>query len=122
MDYVSTRNSSNIFKFKDVFIKGLADDGGLFIPKSLQKYKKNDLFEFKNLIKLSYQWTFVVASLIYFRFSYLPVFDFKYLHFFLIVSIFVPFIYQVIKPKVRLTSSKLGHYLLTLAYISIPFT
>ena len=80
------------------------------------------LFEFKNLIKLSYQWTFVVASLIYFRFSYLPVFDFKYLHFFLIVSIFVPFIYQVIKPKVRLTSSKLGHYLLTLAYISIPFT
>ena len=49
MDYVSTRNSSNIFKFKDVFIKGLADDGGLFIPKSLHKYKKNDLFEFKNL-------------------------------------------------------------------------
>ena len=49
MNYVSTRNSSNIFKFKDVFIKGLADDGGLFIPKSLQKYKKNDLFEFKNL-------------------------------------------------------------------------
>ena len=49
MDYVSTRNSSNIFKFKDVFIKGLADDGGLFIPKSLQKYKKNDLLEFKNL-------------------------------------------------------------------------
>ncbi|MDB3913173.1 threonine synthase, partial [Candidatus Pelagibacter sp.] len=49
MDYVSTRNSSNSFKFKDVFIKGLADDGGLFIPKSLQKYKKNDLLEFKNL-------------------------------------------------------------------------
>ena len=38
MDYVSTRNSSNSFTFKDVFIKGLADDGGLFIPKSLQKY------------------------------------------------------------------------------------
>ena len=49
MDYVSTRNSSNSFTFKDVFIKGLADDGGLFIPKSLQKYKKNDLLEFKNL-------------------------------------------------------------------------
>jgi len=49
MDYVSTRNSSNSFKFKDVFIKGLADDGGLFIPKSLQKYKKDDLLEFKNL-------------------------------------------------------------------------
>ena len=49
MDYVSTRNSSNSFKFKDVFIKGLADDGGLFIPKSIQKYQKKDLFEFKNL-------------------------------------------------------------------------
>ena len=49
MNYVSTRNSSNSLKFKDVFIKGLADDGGLFIPKSLQKYKKNDLLEFKNL-------------------------------------------------------------------------
>ena len=49
MNYVSTRNSSNNFKFKDVFIKGLADDGGLFIPKSLHKYNQNDLLEFKNL-------------------------------------------------------------------------
>lgn len=80
------------------------------------------LFEFKNLIKLSYKWTFVVATLIYFRFSNLPMLDFKYFHFFLIVSIFVPFIYQVLNAKVNLTSSKLGHYLLALAYISIPFT
>jgi len=49
MDYVSTRNSSNSFEFKDVFIKGLADDGGLFIPKSLHRYEKKDLHEFKNL-------------------------------------------------------------------------
>ena len=49
MNYVSTRNSSNSFKFKDVFIKGLADDGGLFIPKSLHKYEQKDLLEFKNL-------------------------------------------------------------------------
>ena len=49
MNYVSTRNSSNSFEFKDVFIKGLADDGGLFIPKSLHKYEKKDLLEFKNL-------------------------------------------------------------------------
>ena len=49
MNYVSTRNSSNSFKFKDVFIKGLADDGGLFIPKSLPKYEQKDLIEFKNL-------------------------------------------------------------------------
>ena len=49
MNYVSTRNSSNSFEFKDVFIKGLADDGGLFIPKSLHKYEQKDLHEFKNL-------------------------------------------------------------------------
>jgi len=49
MNYVSTRNSSNRFKFEDVFIKGLADDGGLFIPKSLHKYSQKDLLKFKNL-------------------------------------------------------------------------
>jgi threonine synthase len=49
MDYISTRNSSNSFKFKDVFIKGLADDGGLFVPKSLHKYSKKDLDSLKNL-------------------------------------------------------------------------
>ena len=49
MNYISTRNSSNSFKFKDVFIKGLADDGGLFIPKSLHKYSQKDLLELKNL-------------------------------------------------------------------------
>ncbi len=49
MDYVSTRNSSNNFKFKDVFIKGLADDGGLYIPKSLHKYNQKDLDSLKDL-------------------------------------------------------------------------
>ena len=49
MNYVSTRNSSNSLKFEDVFIKGLADDGGLFIPKSLHKYNQKDLLGFKNL-------------------------------------------------------------------------
>ena len=49
MDYISTRNSSNSFKFEDVFIKGLADDGGLFIPKSLHKFSQKDLLEFKDL-------------------------------------------------------------------------
>ena len=49
MNYVSTRNNSKSFKFKDVFIKGLADDGGLFIPQSLHKYSHKDLDKFKNL-------------------------------------------------------------------------
>ena len=41
MRYVSTRDTSKTFKFKDVFIKGLADDGGLFIPEKLKKYNGN---------------------------------------------------------------------------------
>ena len=49
MNYVSTRNSSISFKFQDVFIKGLADDGGLFVPRSLHKYSQDKLLEFKNL-------------------------------------------------------------------------
>ena len=52
MKYISTRNSSKTFEFKDVFIKGLADDGGLFIPKSLNKFSKSDIDEFKDI---SYQ-------------------------------------------------------------------
>ena len=49
MNYVSTRNGTKSFKFEDVFIKGLADDGGLFIPKTLHKYSQRELLEFKNL-------------------------------------------------------------------------
>ena len=49
MNYISTRNSSNSFNFKDVFIKGLADDGGLYIPKSLHNYTQKDLNSFENL-------------------------------------------------------------------------
>jgi len=49
MEYISTRNSSKTFKFKEVFIKGLADDGGLFIPQTLNKYSKEEINSFKNL-------------------------------------------------------------------------
>ena len=52
MEYISTRNSSKTFNFKEVFIKGLADDGGLFIPKSLNKFSEAEIDSFK---KLSYQ-------------------------------------------------------------------
>ena len=38
MRYVSTRDNSKEYSFRDVFIKGLADDGGLYVPKSLKKY------------------------------------------------------------------------------------
>ena len=52
MKYVSTRDNSKEYNFKQVFIKGLADDGGLFIPKTLNKYSKSDIDGFK---KLSYK-------------------------------------------------------------------
>ena len=52
MEYISTRNNKKTFTFGDVFLKGLAPDGGLFIPKSLKKFTKDELNSFKNL---SYQ-------------------------------------------------------------------
>ena len=53
MEYISTRNNKKTFQFKDVFIKGLADDGGLFIPKSLHKVDINELrgLDYKDLAK-----------------------------------------------------------------------
>ena len=49
MKYVSTRNTSKTFEFKDVFIKGLADDGGLFIPQSLKKFSDVEIEDFSKL-------------------------------------------------------------------------
>ena len=49
MKYISTRNNKKEFDFKAVFIKGLADDGGLFIPKSIKKYSNEELQELKKL-------------------------------------------------------------------------
>ena len=49
MKYISTRNSKETFEFKEVFIKGLADDGGLFIPQSLNKYSVTEINSFREL-------------------------------------------------------------------------
>jgi len=49
MKYISTRNNKTEFTFKDVFLKGLADDGGLYVPKSLKRYSSQELLELKNL-------------------------------------------------------------------------
>ena len=49
MKYISTRNNKKTFEFKDVFIKGLADDGGLFIPESISKYSETEINSFKKL-------------------------------------------------------------------------
>jgi threonine synthase len=52
MKYISTRNGSKEFNFTEVFIKGLADDGGLFIPKTTPKLSEQEL---ERLSKLNYK-------------------------------------------------------------------
>ena len=49
MRYVSTRDNSKEYSFEDVFIKGLADDGGLYVPTSLKKFSSDKLSKLKNL-------------------------------------------------------------------------
>ena len=51
MEYISTRNKNLNFGFKDVFLRGLAPDGGLFIPKKIKTYSESEL---KDLSKMSY--------------------------------------------------------------------
>ena len=51
MEYISTRNTQKPFSFRDVFLKGLAPDGGLFVPKTVPLYTFQEL---KNLRNLSY--------------------------------------------------------------------
>jgi threonine synthase len=52
MKYISTRNGSKEFNFTEVFIKGLADDGGLFIPKTIPAISEEYLL---SLSKLNYK-------------------------------------------------------------------
>ena len=49
MRYVSTRDNSKEYSFEEVFIKGLADDGGLYVPRSLKKFNPDQLLGLKNL-------------------------------------------------------------------------
>ena len=51
MNYISTRNKSLNFDFSSIFLRGLAPDGGLFIPNEIHKFNENEL---KELSKLSY--------------------------------------------------------------------
>jgi len=49
MQYISTRNAESVFSFKEVFLKGLASDGGLFVPKSLPFYSTKELIRLNDL-------------------------------------------------------------------------
>ena len=52
MKYISTRNGLKEFDFTEVFIKGLADDGGLFVPKAIPALSEKGLLR---LSKLNYK-------------------------------------------------------------------
>ncbi len=51
MNYISTRNKKLNYNFEEVFLRGLAPDGGLFLPKQIRKYSSQEL---KDLSKLNY--------------------------------------------------------------------
>ena len=49
MKYISTRSSSESLPFESVFIKGLADDGGLFLPEKDYKFDEKDLSKLQSM-------------------------------------------------------------------------
>jgi len=49
MKYISTRSKEKEYSFGEVFLKGLADDGGLYVPKSIKKYNSAELSKLKKL-------------------------------------------------------------------------
>ena len=51
MNYFSTRDQSLKLSFKDIFLRGLAPGGGLFLPSEIKYYDK---FELEDLSHLSY--------------------------------------------------------------------
>ena len=51
MEYISTRNKNQSYSFKDIFLRGLAPDGGLFVPKNIKTYSKDEI---KNLHNIDY--------------------------------------------------------------------
>ena len=51
MEYISTRNKNQSYSFKDIFLRGLAPDGGLFVPKNIKTYSEDEI---KKLSELSY--------------------------------------------------------------------
>ena len=52
MNYFSTRDKSLKFSFKDVFLRGLAPGGGLFLPTEIKHYDKSEL---DKLSQMSYE-------------------------------------------------------------------
>ncbi len=51
MEYISTRNKNLNYNFKEIFLRGLAPDGGLFIPKKIKTFNKSEI---EGLSQLTY--------------------------------------------------------------------
>ena len=49
MEYISTRNKNLSFNFKEIFLRGLAPDGGLFIPKKIKRYNGEEIKKVSDL-------------------------------------------------------------------------
>ena len=49
MKYFSTRNKKTSLGFADIFQRGLAPDGGLFIPHKIKKFNKSQLTKLRKL-------------------------------------------------------------------------
>ena len=49
MEYFSTRNNHISLNFENIFLKGLSDEGGLFLPKKIKKFSNNELISLKEL-------------------------------------------------------------------------
>tara|TARA_B100000029_G_scaffold135912_1_gene130489 strand:- start:11817 stop:13199 length:1383 start_codon:yes stop_codon:yes gene_type:complete len=59
MEYISTRNTKKTFSFEEVFLKGLAPDGGLFVPTKIYKYSAEELEKLR-----SFSYNGLAASII----------------------------------------------------------
>ena len=57
MNFISTRNNKKEYSFSEAVIKGLAEDGGLFFPKSIPKLTKEffDRIEEKSFTQIAYE-------------------------------------------------------------------
>ena len=69
MEYISTRNKNQSYSFKDIFLRGLAPDGGLFVPKNIKIYNEDEI---KKLSGLSY---IELATEIIFNFWFFQLFQ-----------------------------------------------
>tara|TARA_Y100001970_G_scaffold44604_1_gene55770 strand:+ start:1865 stop:3241 length:1377 start_codon:yes stop_codon:yes gene_type:complete len=49
VEYISTRNKNLSFNFKEIFLRGLAPDGGLFIPKKIKRYNGEEIKKLSDL-------------------------------------------------------------------------